>query len=148
MKNLEELLQNGEYKNLIAGTEVAPMVRGITLESGQGILQYGSVLGLVSYSGFGILVDKTASDGSKLPIGILAETVDTGEKTESVKKENETESDASQGDTSMLQEPVLAQMYITGVFNKDALLFAEGTTFEDMELELKKLGIYTKKMYE
>lgn len=125
MKNLEELLQCGEYKNLIASTEVAPMIRGVYLKSGQGVLQYGSVLGLTENDNFGILADKTATDGSQIPIGILAETIDTKET-----------------------EPVLAQMYITGVFNKDALLFAEGTAFDDMELELKKLGIYTKKMYE
>ncbi len=125
MKNLEELLQCGEYKNLIASTEVAPMIRGVYLKSEQGVLQYGSVLGLTENDNFGILADKTATDGSQIPIGILAETIDTKET-----------------------EPVLAQMYITGVFNKDALLFAEGTAFDDMELELKKLGIYTKKMYE
>lgn len=134
MKNLEELLQNGEYKNLIAGTEVNTMIQGVYLKSGQGVLQYGSVLGMTENDNFGVLVDKTASDSSKMPIGILVETVDTGEKTES-------------GDTGET-ENILAQMYITGVFNKDALLFAEGTTFEDMELELKRLGIYAKKMYE
>lgn len=127
MKNLEELLQCGEYKNLIASTEVAPMIRRVYLKSGQGVLQYGSVLGLTK-DNFGILVDKIATDGSQIPIGILAETIDTEDTEEA--------------------ESVLAQMYITGVFNKDALLFAEGTAFDDMELELKKLGIYTKKMYE
>ncbi len=125
MKNLEELLQCEEYKNLIASTEVASMIRGVCLKSGQGVLRYGSVLGLTENDNFGILSDKTATDGSQIPIGILAETINTEET-----------------------EPVLAQMYIMGVFNKDALLFAEGTTFDDMELELKKLGIYTKKMYE
>ena len=79
MKNLEELLQCEEYKNLIASTEVASMIRGVCLKSGQGVLRYGSVLGLTENDNFGILSDKTATDGSQIPIGILAETINTEE---------------------------------------------------------------------
>ncbi len=125
MKNLEQLeqcVQYGDYKNLIAGTEIPPMIKGVYLKTGQGILQYGSVLAM-NENDVAILFDKNTSE---IPIGILAETVDTG------KTEEET------GE--------LAQMYIMGVFNQDALLFAEGTTLQDIETKLTKIVI--KKMYD
>ena len=46
MKEIEKFLEGEEYKNLIAGTEVKPMVKGIFLKKGQGILKAGSVLGI------------------------------------------------------------------------------------------------------
>ena len=127
MKNLEELLQSGEYKNLIAGTQVEPMIKGVYLKAGQGLLKYGSVLGLTKEDNFAVLLDAAATDGSQVPVGVLVEDVDTG------KEEG---------------EAVLTQMYLRGIFNKEMLCFAEGTTLDNVELELKKLGIYTKKMYE
>ena len=62
MKKIEEFLQGGEYKNLIAGTEIKPMVKGISLKAGQGILKAGSVLGLTTTDNLGILLDKNATD--------------------------------------------------------------------------------------
>ncbi len=128
MKKIEEFLQGGEYKNLIAGTEIKPMVKGISLKAGQGILKAGSVLGLTTTDNLGILLDKNATDGSQNPVGILIEDVDTG-----------TESDT---------DSILSQMFIRGVFNQEALLFIEGTSLSDVEMELRKIDIYTKKMYE
>ncbi len=128
MKKIEEFLQGGEYKNLIAGTEIKPMVKGISLKTGQGILKAGSVLGLTTTDNLGILLDKNATDGSQNPVGILIEDIDTG-----------TESDA---------DSILSQMFIRGVFNQEALLFTEGTSLLDIEMELRKIDIYTKKMYE
>ncbi len=128
MKKIEEFLQGGEYKNLIAGTEIKPMVKGISLKAGQGILKAGSVLGLTTTDNLGILLDKNATDGSQNPVGILIEDVDTG-----------TESDT---------DSILSQMFIRGVFNQEALLFTEGTSLSDVEMELRKIDIYTKKMYE
>lgn len=125
MKNLEELLQDSEYKNLIANTKVMPMVKGVYLKAGQGILKYGSVLGQKEGDNAAVLLDNTM-----IPIGVLLEEVDTGEA----------------GETE--QEPILTQMYIRGVFNQDALIFAEGTTFENMEMELRKIDIYVQKMYD
>ncbi len=125
MKNLEELLQDSEYKNLIVNTKVMPMVKGVYLKAGQGILKYGSVLGQKEGNNVAVLLDNTMT-----PIGVLLEEVDTGEA----------------GETE--QEPILTQMYIRGVFNQDALIFAEGTTFEDMEMELRKIDIYIQKMYD
>ncbi len=127
MKKIEEFLQGGEYKNLIAGTEIKPMVKGISLKAGQGILKAGSVLGMTP-DNLGILLDKNATDGSQNPVGILIEDVDTG-----------TESDT---------DSILSQMFIRGVFNQEALLFTEGTSLSDVEMELRKIDIYTKKMYE
>lgn len=128
MKKIEEFLQGGEYKNLIAGTEIKPMVKGISLKAGQGILKAGSVLGLTTTDNLGILLDKNATDGSQNPVAILIEDVDTG-----------TESDT---------DSILSQMFIRGVFNQEALLFTEGTSLSDVEMELRKIDIYTKKMYE
>ncbi len=44
-------------------------------------------------------------------------------------------------------DSILSQMFIRGVFNQEALLFAEGTSLSDMEIELRKIDIYTRKMY-
>lgn len=126
MKEIEELLKEG-YKNLIAGTEVKPMVKGVFLKAGQGILKAGSVLGISTADNVGILLNKSATDGSQTPSGILIEEVDTG-----------TDTDA---------DSILSQIAIRGVFNQEALLFAEGTNLSDMEIELRKIDIYTRKMY-
>lgn len=135
MKEIEKFLEGEEYKNLIAGTEVKPMVKGIFLKKGQGILKAGSVLGMTTTDNLGVLLDKSATDGSQNPIGILIEEIDTGEKVET----------ESQADFS--SDSILSQMFIRGVFNQEALLFAEGTSLSDMETELRKIDIYTRKMY-
>lgn len=143
MKEIEEFLKGKEfknlYKNLIAGTEVKPMVKGISLKTGQGILKAGSVLGLTTTDNLGILVDKSAKDGSENPVGVLIEEIDTGAE---MNTDFNTESQAA-----FSSDSILSQMFIRGVFHQEALLFAEGTSLSDMEIALRKIGIYARKMY-
>ncbi len=113
------------YDNLIMGVEVSPIVKGITLKGGNGILSRGSVIGVITASGIGVIADKVAVDGSQLAVGVLCDDVDTGV--------------AGTVATS------IGSVYIAGVLNEDALIFADGTAFADYERELRTLGIYTKK---
>lgn len=124
MPNLVQDAGTVTYNQIFAGNEVAPMIKGVKLKTGQGILKRGSVVGLITESGLSLLVDKAATDGSQKAVGVLADDVDT----------------TAEGE----ETSVLAQMYITGVFDGEALIFAEGTTISDYEKELRTLGIYTK----
>lgn len=116
---MADLVQNkGEFipDSLFVGNEVPVLTRGITLNKGV-VAKRGAVLALDATSKKGVLADKSNADN--LVIGILTDNVD-----------------ATGGDT-------ITTMYITGHFNSDALVFAEGTTLTDYEVELRKLGIYT-----
>jgi len=124
MKNLVQDGGSVTYNQIFAGNEVSALVKGIKLKVGQGVLKRGTVVGLITESGLGLLVNKVTTDGSQKAVGVLTDNVDTtveGEETS-----------------------VLAQMYITGIFDGAALVFATGTTLSDYERELRTIGIYTK----
>lgn len=125
MEQLVKDVGTASYDNLIAGVEVSPMVKGITLKGGNGVLSRGSVIGVITASGLGVIADKAATDGSQLAVGVLCDDVDTG----------------ATGTTAT----TIGSIYITGVFNENALIFAQGTAFADYKRELRTLGIYTKK---
>lgn len=125
---MEQLVKNVgtvSYDNLVVGVEVSPMVIGITLKGGNGVLSRGSVIGIITASGLGVIADKAATDGSQLAVGVLCDDIDTG----------------IAGTTANS----IGSIYISGVLNEDALIFAEGTAFADYKRELRTLGIYTKK---
>lgn len=106
--------------NLFAGNELSVLTGGVTIAAGQGILRRGTVLGIVTASGKAVAVDKAAADGSNVPYGILTDDVDATTETN-------------------------ATVYISGVFNKNALFFGGDTdTAADYETELRKLGIFLK----
>jgi len=124
MRNMVQDAGKYGYNEIFAGNEVVPMVKGVKLKTGQGVLKKGTVVGFITESVLGVAVNKAAVDGSKTAVGILTDDVDT----------------TAQGEETY----VLAQMYITGVFNGAALVFATGTVLSDYEGELRTLGIYTK----
>jgi len=106
--------------NLIAGNEVDFNLKGVTILAGQGILERGSVLGIITAGGKGKLVAKASVDGSQAAKFILADTVDT------------------------TSEDVVAQCYQSGQFNREALIFAADNTAADHEDNLRVYGILLK----
>lgn len=109
-----------EYDNLIAGTTHPIDVKSVVLKGGQGVLRRGTVLGIITDSGLAIPVDSTKADGSEKADCILADDVDT-----------------SAGDT-------VATAYISGLFNRKALIFGGSDTADKHETRLRELGIFLK----
>lgn len=109
--------------NLHAGVEVPLLTKGVKLAKGQGILKRGSVIGIVTETGLGKLVDKAATDGSQVAKYVLANDTDT------------TDAD------------VMAVCYQSGLFRRKALIFAGDSTAVDHEDELRTVGIYLRDEY-
>ncbi|MDI3534818.1 MAG: hypothetical protein PWQ82_1183 [Thermosediminibacterales bacterium] len=105
---------------LIAGHEIPLLTTGVLLASGQGVLERGSVIEIVTADGKGKLCDSAAADGSQVAKYILAEDVDT-----------------TGGD-------VMAVCYKSGVFNRNALIFGGTDTADVHEDELRDVNIYLK----
>jgi len=106
--------------NLIAGTTHPVDIKGVTVLTGQGILARGTVLGIVTTSGKGKKVDSSAEDGSQVADCILTDTVDT-----------------TNGD-------VVTSAYISGEFNRGALVFGGTDDAADHEATLRTKGIFLK----
>ena len=102
---------------LIAGDKVPTQVKGVMIAAGQGVLKRGSVIGIIDADGKGKLAAKAAVDGSKVAKYILADDVDT-------------------------TSAVVAQCYESGLFNRQALIFAAGNTAADHEDNLRQYGIF------
>lgn len=112
----------GEYTpdNLVAGHEFPILTKEVIVKGNQGILERGTVVGMVDETKLAVPVDSTANDGSQVPYGILTDTIDT-----------------SDGD-------VVTTCYISGLFNVNALHFGGDDTAETHEAKLRELGIYLK----
>lgn len=115
-----------EADNLIVGNEITPVVKGIVLQKGQGILKRGTVLGEINSTKLCVPVDKTKTDGSEIPYCILTDDVDTGD------------------DTATSDYHTTG--YFTGVFNRAKLIFGGDDTYLDHEKQLRDLGIFLKEM--
>lgn len=126
MEQMYSVLGTFEADNLIAGNEVTPVLKGITLKKGQGIIKRGTVLGIISASSLCIPVDSVAVDGSESAYCILVDDADTGDETET--------------------NDYIATAYFTGVFNKTVLIFGGSDTYADHEVKLRELGIFLKEI--
>jgi len=104
--------------NLFAGHEIPVLVKGVTLEAGQGELKRGTVLGKVAATGKYKAVNSANEDGSEVADCILADDNDT-----------------TTGDAT-------AVAYRTGHFNRKAIIFGGNDTAEMHEQTLRALGIY------
>lgn len=109
-----------ELDDLIAGTKHPIDIKGVTVLTGQGVLARGTVLGIVTANEKAKLVDSTSTDGSEAADCILTDTIDT-----------------TDGD-------VVASAYISGEFNRGALVFGGTDTAEDHEATLRTKGIFLK----
>lgn len=95
-------------------------IKGVTLKAGQGVLERGTVLGIVTADGEAVKVDSANTDGSQDADCILTDTVDT------------------------TAGSVVTTAYKTGSFNRQALIFGGTDTADKHELRLRELGIYIK----
>lgn len=123
-----------ETDHLVNGNKVPVLIQSVEVAPDKGILKRGSVVSLKS--GKLVLCAKTITedttddsvenptttnitDGSQNPYGILAEDVDTG-----------------------ATEKRSGQVFLTGEFDTDSLIFGEGYQKEDMPALLRGLGIF------
>lgn len=93
------------------------LTKGVALKAVQGTLKRGSV---ICKNATGEYVLGSTTDSTRV-IGVLADDATT----------------ATAG-----TDTTIATVYRTGHFNKALLKFAEGTTFESMEIALAGMGIY------
>lgn len=106
---------------LFAGSDMPRIKRVVTILTGA-VHVRGEVLGQITASGKYILALSAAVDGSDAPKAILAQDIDT-----------------TGGDQ-------LAQVYLTGEFNQDALTFGAGTTIANSLNALRAFCIFLKKV--
>jgi hypothetical protein len=124
MENLTSEIGTFEYDNLIAGNAVPLLAAEVTLAKNQGVVEKGTVLGVVSATGLAVPVDDTNADGSENPHSILTDDVDTGD--------------------GSATDDFITTAYVSGLFNSAALIFGGDDVVADHELELRKLGIFLK----
>lgn len=116
-----DLVQNvseRQYDELIGGTSPDILTGGIVVASGAGKLERGSVLGQITASGKYKLADSAATDGSGVGSVVLAEDVDA------------TDND------------VTTEVYTSGMFNRDKLVFGGTDTAKKQEDNLRIHNIY------
>lgn len=108
------------YDNLFIGDNntVDIQTKSVNLQSGQGILKRGTVVGVITASGLAVKVDSTHADGSQTADSILTDDVDT-----------------TAGNT-------VTTAYTAGTFNRKALIFGGTDTASQHEIRLRELGIY------
>lgn len=107
--------------NLIAGHEVPILVNGVVLAKQQGVLLRGTVVGIVSATGLAAPVDKSKTDGTEVPFGILTDDINTDQDSD-----------------------VKTTSYVSGLFNSAALIFGGTDTVVDHETRLRERGIFVK----
>jgi hypothetical protein len=108
-----------EPDKLIAGHAIPILVEGVKLKGGQGILLRGSVIGIETATGKGILCDANAVDGSKTALFVLAES----------------SIDTTSGD-------VTATHYKTGTFQRTALIVGVNGAPTTLDSDLRTVGIF------
>jgi|GEM_PF-949921 hypothetical protein len=127
--NLYSIIGQFDYDNLIAGEKEPIIKKGVTLAAGQGVLNRGTLLGIVTATGLAVMCDSTKTDGSQIPKYILAleqsptvTTIDTGVA------------------GSTLNVPTVA--YQSGIFNSAAITTVTGQDISTFADQLRSVGIY------
>ncbi|OIB04819.1 hypothetical protein AK95_14475 [Paenibacillus sp. LC231] len=121
-----------EFDNLIAGFDGDFKTVPVIIPSGNGVVLRGTVFGSIGrlpesdpFAGTQqvVPVNSTLTNGGQNPAGILVDDV----------------VDTTNGD-------VRAVMYVTGIFNRDALIFGGNDTIADHENALNAAGLTTKRV--
>lgn len=123
MPNVDMNFGSIHPNTLFAGTEIPALTTSITIAAGEGKLDVGALIGVVTTSGKGKLVNKSATDGSEVAKYILAEPIDA------------------------INADVEAVVYKAGIFNYDVLYVAEGDSVENHAEELREVNIHFRKNY-
>ena len=115
----------GEFTpdKLIADNAIPVTAKGIKVASGQGKLERGTLLGVSADGTYKV----TGSTDGESTVGcdcILTDSVDA--------------TDAAAVSTA----------FVSGTFNRDAIILAKGAVIATYETELRKLGIYLKTVQE
>ncbi|MGL5512654.1 MAG: head decoration protein [Sporomusa sp.] len=118
MAELVQTIGTFTYDNLIGGDNPPIRTKIVTIVSGAGLLVRGTVLGKITASGKYQTVNSTATDGSQMANCVLARDID-----------------ASTADTP-------AEVYISGVFNIEALTFGGTDTAALHEEAMRDLNMY------
>lgn len=115
--------QIGEYTpdNLIASHDMPILVKGIKLAKNQGIVTRGTVLGIITATGLAKPADMTKADGTEKAFCITTDTINTDSETD-----------------------ISTTAYVSGIFNKNALLVGGADTISDHETKLREMGIFLK----
>lgn len=119
---MAELVQNVStqaYGGLIGGTYPHIITAGAVIVAGAGKLKRGTVLGKVTASGKYTIADSSKSDGSQVGSAVLINDVDAS-------------ADAD----------VKAEIYVSGMFNADKLIFGGSDTRAKQEDNLRLYDIY------
>lgn len=120
MDNLFQVVGNSKVDNLFNDINVSVTEKSVKIKKSATPLLRGTVLGVITTTGYAQAVDSTKTDGSEVADCILAQDVD-----------------ASAGD-------VFAVAYAKGQFNRQALIFGGTDDSTKHEAKLRELGIYLK----
>lgn len=123
----------GEFTpdKLIAGNAIPLVAKGITVAKGEGVLKRGTLLGIANDKTYK-RTDTTETIGE----GGDAEVKTIG--ADCILCDNVDATDAE----------VVTTAYVSGEFNRDAVILPEGKKIEDHETELRKLNLYMKSVQE
>jgi len=119
MNKLVNDVYKQDFDHLIADASFPINTAIILLAAGQGVLMRGAVVGK-NDAGEAVLY---GGDTVVKPEFILTDDVDTGDK---------------------VGDAMNAMVYVSGAFNRDALVLAGETKIDSIESELKTYGIYLK----
>ena len=106
------------HDNLIGGDVVPAVTESIVLDTGN--LTRGAVLGRITATGKYVLSASAASDGSQVPVAILAE------------------------DANATSADVVTVAYLSGEFNTVALTLGAGHSVASISAGMRDLNIYLK----
>lgn len=115
----------GEFTpgKLIADNAIPTIAKGVKIASGQGNLKRGTLLGAAADGTYKV----TGSADGNATIGCDCILTD---------------------DVNATDAAVVSNAYVSGTFNRDAIILAEGAAITTYETELRKLGIYLKAVQE
>lgn len=119
---MAELVQNvstQEYDGLIGGTYPHIITAGATIVAKAGALKRGTVLGKITASGKYTIANSANADGSQTGSAILINDVDASGSSD-----------------------VTAEVYVSGMFNADKLIFGGSDTRAKQEDNLRLHDIY------
>lgn len=120
---------------LIADNAIPITAKGIEIAKGEGFLKRGTLMG-------------KAADGTYKRTG-TEETIKTGEGDSAAESEATIGADCIlTDDVAAVTKPAVSSGYVTGNFNRAAVILPAGAEIAGYETELRRLGIFLKAVQE